>query len=334
MSWRIWATAAVSAGVALGVGCVSSPPSTLTITGGTSGEPTTAGSGGSGPATVSSVASSTTGTTTATTGTSGGMTGHDMFVNTVYPELKAAPPGMSAMQACYGCHESGSSGAPVYLTADAEGSYNLIKMSYSMFIADPANSIFLNHGAHTGPAMYPQLQTDATAWIEEEMKEKGDTTTTASTGSSMTPVLTEDEALKQFASCMDYTEWSQTYKMGNLPLMETQSGQCSGCHSGGDGGNWLSDDVLETFTKNQMQPYIRRMVEGTVNDDGSFKTLVASHRWEKKGLEAAMCDPTVEDCHPQFTLTPDMISNIDGFVSSTMDKWNLANGYCNDGGTP
>jgi hypothetical protein len=177
---KVTTFAALAFSIALAAGCEAPPTNLILPNGGA-----TEGSGGSG------------GSASGSTGTGSG-TARDYFINTVYPMFEEAP----SSNPCASCHSTGLNGAPIFLADNAAGSYTAIT-SYAngKFIAAPANSILVLHGAHTGPAMDPDEKNDVVQWLTMEVAERG--LGGGSTGSGGTGMTLED-ALTQYGSCMDY----------------------------------------------------------------------------------------------------------------------------------
>lgn len=249
--------------------------------------------------------SGATGTTGSGTTTGGGTDAHSMFVDTVYPSI--AP-------TCGSCHAQTGTGAPTWMTANAEGSYTAITGFTPSMIAVPDNSTLVQHGAHTGPALTPAQVGIVSDWLLKEVEERG-----LVGGDPTEPAgLTLAEALEEFANCMSIDDWNAT-GMDNLPMAQTgNAGPCSSCHNAGDGGTWLSLNVDETFAKNREFPYIKRLVTGTVAADGSFDDLAAARRFIEKGQEP--CGEN-QNCHPSYSMPPGMVTAVETFVQLTLDRW-------------
>jgi hypothetical protein len=247
------------------------------------------------------------GTTTGAT-VGGGGEAKAMFISNVFPAISTD---------CGSCHTTGESGAPVFLGASAEASYTAITSYTPTLIAVPENSNLVLHGVHTGPALTGDQEGVVSAWLQKEAEERG-----LAGGNPDDPPVgkTLDQALDEFANCMDLTEWSE--QLENLPRADTaNAGECSGCHTSGDGGAFLSLNVEETFQMNQQFPYIKRLVTGTVDENGAFATLIPSNRFINKGLEAQSCDPGTQNCHPTYNLPPGMKTAVETVVNNTLDRW-------------
>lgn len=236
------------------------------------------------------------------------------FEANVFPTLNAD---------CGTCHGPvPTSGAPVLLAATATASYTVITTYAPSLLATPENSRLVQHGAHTGPALTPAQNTTVSEWLMMEVEERG-----LVGGPDDPPVgLTLSEALDEFAKCMDLVLWSET--MDNMVNQQTaNAGNCGGCHSSGDGGAFLSQNLEETFGMNKEFPYIKRLVTGTVDANGAFAGLLPAMRYQNKGLEAANCDPDLENCHPVYNLNPGNLEGYETFVDTTLASLD-AEGLC------
>jgi len=142
-------------------------------------------------------------------------------------------------------------------------------------------------------------------------------------GGAGSEVLYEDPetlqvALSSFGACMNLEVW---VKSGIYRLYESATlneGECQDCHTGGDGGAFLGDDVLDTFNKNRKFPGVMRLVTGTVDERGNFDKLVPANRYIDKGI-----DPCLEGevCHPEFELTAEAQSAVLTFVEESLERW-------------
>lgn len=249
------------------------------------------------------------GTTSGGSPTSGGGTdAKSLFVNTVFPAISTE---------CGSCHMTGESGAPIFLGASADASYTAITGYTPTLIAVPENSNLVLHGVHTGPGLTPDQEGVISAWLQKEAEERD-----LVGGDPEDPPVgkTLDQALDEFANCMDLDEWTENLE--NLPRSDTaNAGECSGCHTSGDGGAFLSLNTSETFEMNKQFPYIKRLVTGTVDANGAFATLLPSNRFINKGLEAQSCDPQTQNCHPTFNLPPGMKTAVETVVNNTLERW-------------
>ncbi|MBL9024340.1 MAG: hypothetical protein JNL21_19250 [Myxococcales bacterium] len=263
------------------------------------GEGAGTGTGGSG--------SGTTGSGSPTSG--GGSNAQAMFESQVFPAIATD---------CGSCHATGDMGAPVFLASSPSASYTAITGYSPTLIAVPENSNLILHGVHTGPALTPTQEGVVSAWLQAEADERG---LAGGGGDDPTPTgKTLDQALDEFANCMDLTEWEEN--MANLPRADTaNAGECSGCHTSGDGGAFLSLNTQETFDMNKQFPYIKRLVTGTVNSNGAFADLLPSNRFINKGLEAQSCDPQTQNCHPVYNLPPGIKTGIETVVNNTLERW-------------
>src|SRR5262249_12698822 len=158
---------------------------------------------------------------------------------------------------CSDCHATGMLSAPVFLDVDAELAYDKIDAMPGL-IALPENSLLIQHGLHTGPAMTPAQRDTTTTWLHMEAAERwldgatsgsgsGSSGSSSSSGGGMGKPTDLASALVMFGKCMSATDWKtngldQLYKVN----ANNNAGQCQSCHNNGDGGNWLSVDAQVT----------------------------------------------------------------------------------------
>lgn len=307
MNSKLWTATSITVSIMVAVGCSNPPPTTLNIN-------TQSGSGG-GSTTGTGGSETSSETTDVSTGVGGGNTGSqakEYYVSIVDSELNGT---------CKSCHASGQNGAPIFMGANPNASYNALDQHGGLVVA-PENSLLLLHGAHTGPALTAAEKADVTTWLAMEAAERGLVTGSgAGTGGAggAAPTATNlKQALDEYGACMDITDWTDN---GLDKLYNAQTlnyGPCGGCHSNGDGGNWLSSNKQETFDENGKFPYIKRQITGTVDMDGNFKDLIAANRFIQKGSEP--CEPNT-NCHPAYVLPPNLKAGVDAFVQKTLDKW-------------
>jgi hypothetical protein len=307
MAWKLTTVALLGATV-MAVACVQEGPSGLVLNqpGSSQGDPQVP-----------------TPTTTAGTGTTGAA--KDMFINQVYPSLASLPKPKSC-GSCHGASQGEGPQGPQYLTTTAEGSYTLLDSSMK-YIGLPENSVLYLHGmtVHTGPAFLPEQADLVKAWLTAEAEERG--LAGGSTSGSTPPGKTLAEAVEQFGGCMSLTDWTDN-KLDDLCNMQVDGGQrCKDCHSVGQNNTWLGPDVEKTFEMNTEFPYIMRLVSGTVDDNGNFKDLVESMRFQQKGQEACINPP----CHPKFELSDELVKGLHDFFAVTKVKYEQ--GPCMDSGT-
>jgi cytochrome c553 len=294
MNWKLWTATSLTLALAV-TACASPPPTTLNIN-------TQSGSGGSG-------GDPTSGDTTGVGGEPGGSQGKEYYLAIVNDSLAAS---------CGSCHATGQNGAPSFMGESPDASYNALDQ-YGGLVVAPENSLLILHGAHTGPALTLEQKNDVINWLTVEADERGLSTggeTTTSGGGPTTTTL--KQALDDYAACMDINDWTDNGLDKLYSAQTLNSGPCGGCHSAGDGGNWLSSNTQETFDMNKKFPYIKRQITGTVDEDGNFKDLVAAKRLIQKGAEP--CQPNT-NCHPAYVLPPNLKTGIDNFVAKTIDKW-------------
>jgi mono/diheme cytochrome c family protein len=310
MAWKLTTVALLGATVTA-VACVQEGPSGLTINqpGSSQGDPQNPP-----PA-----------TTTTGTGTTGAA--RDMFINQVYPSLVSLPKPASC-GSCHGATQGAGPQGPQYLTTTAEGSYTYLDSS-TKYITVPESSMLYLHGmtVHTGPAFLPEQAELVKAWLTAEAEERGLIGGGAGGGGSTGTTKTLSEAVKEFGGCMSLTDWTDN-NLQNLCDMQVDGGErCKDCHSQGQNNTWLGPDVEKTFEMNTQFPYIMRLISGTVDDEGNFKDLVESKRFQQKGQEACINPP----CHPKFELSDELVAGLHQFFALTKLKYDQ--GPCMDSGT-
>lgn len=305
MNWTLWSAASLALTLAfpLAAGCASPPPATIGIN-------TQNGSGGA-------ASSSSSGSSTDVGGAGGAPDeaspqGKEYYLSIVDAELVAG---------CSTCHASGQNSTPVFLGSDGEASYESL-IQYGGLVVAPDNSLLVLHGAHTGPAPTESVKNDLITWLTIEAQDRGllppsDGVTTGVGGGAPT-AMTLKQALDDYSACMDMSDWKSNGLDKLYSAQTAKTGPCGGCHSAGDGGNWLSSNAQETFDMNKKFPYIKRQITGTVDGDGNFKDLIASKRFLQKGGEP--CQPNTI-CHPAYDLSQSLKTGIDSFVAKTLDKW-------------
>jgi hypothetical protein len=285
-------------------GCFQETPTQLEIdpggSGGDAGGGNSTGQGGFGNATSSGNAK-------------------EFFLTEVYPVLSTDQTGGETPD-CASCHATGNLDAPPWLDDDAESSY--VAIDQAKYIAVPENSLLIQHGVHTGPALTLTQEDLVVEWLLMEVEERGLAGGTTNPGDPPTPPTgkTLVEALNEFAACMTLDDWNE-HLMNQMADAQTgNGGPCNGCHQTGQGGTWLSVNDEETFDMHKEIPFIKRLVTGTINEQGQFETLIAANRYQEKGLAPCSPDPLVY-CHPKYSLPPIMTEAVVGFVDVTLSKW-------------
>jgi hypothetical protein len=244
-----------------------------------------------------------------------GATAKAFYEQNVDPQLEAS---------CGSCHATGANSAPIFLVAASpDAAYMKITSGVvAGILAQPANSMLILHGAHTGPALTSTQQMLVSQWLSIEVMERH------LGGSSGAPTITVQAAITAFGQCMsldDFEDNSTGAAVSDLPRAQTQAGPCNGCHNAGDGGFWASggnvggvDQRTIMFQKSQTMPYIKKYITGTVDANGNFAGLQASNAIRTKSSVAQDC--VGPDCHPKFNLQPELAQAIDSFVTKTLAK--------------
>lgn len=300
--WGSLALVVLSLAFVQSIGCVQESPSSLEI------DP---GSGDGGTGNSGTGASGNTGNTS-------GVSAKDFFLETVYPAL-ATNQTEGETPDCASCHATGNLGAPPWLADNAEDSY--VAVDQPKYIAIPDNSLLVQHGVHTGPALTLTQEDLVIEWLLLEVEERGLAGGTTVPGDPPPPVgKTLNEALAEFAECMTLESWN-LHGMDQMAGAQTGSGgPCEGCHQTGQAGTWLSSSNEETFDRHKDMPYIKRLVTGTINEQGQFETLIPANRYQDKG-QAPCASPSGEWCHPKYSLPPLITAAVEGFVDETIAKW-------------
>lgn len=221
---------------------------------------------------------------------------------------------------CALCHADGNlvTGPDYQSTASAQENLASI-MAYASEIDgqpivgnSPENSRLFIYGAHTGPAMTPQLAAKVEAWIIAQAEENGSTPDDGEPlpGGPAEP-KTLVEALLVFAGCMAFTDFEAT-NFGDVADQNSAEGQCYACHETCTGGACLNVQNATFFTRQKDRPYILKFATGTVNLDGGFDDLIPSHRYELK---------RDDNGHPNYIMSAARLESIDSFFNLTYTRY-------------
>jgi hypothetical protein len=238
---------------------------------------------------------------------SDGSAGKKFFVEKVFTSVDTT---------CKECHQTGKSGAPVFLGTSGSASYTAIE-GFPGLIAAPSVSPIVQKGVHSGPALTQTQQDLVTEWLKLEIADR-------KLGSDPGAPKNLRAAFAAFGQCMDYARWTQLKldTIANVPT-ENNQGQCMACHNYGQASMWLSDAKDVTFLKLRNFPYVQRLVVGRVKEDGSFDGIEASRRMLDKGNEAQQPQ---SNSHPRFALPAELAGNLQQFVIETIS--NMAANRC------
>jgi len=215
---------------------------------------------------------------------------------------------------CRECHQTGKSGAPVFLGTSGSASYTAIE-GFPGLISAPSLSPFIQKGVHSGPAL-TATQTDlVTQWLKLELNER-------KLGSDPGAPKNLRAGFTAFAACMDYTRWVEL-KLDTLAATATEGnrGQCMACHTNGEASMYLSGDKEDTFIKLREFPYVQRLVVGRVTPAGVFDGIEASRRMLDKGNEAQQPQ---SNSHPRYALSTELAGNLQQFVLETISNMNAS----------
>jgi len=316
MNLKLLAVASVTVSLALGASCVLQQPQTLT-----------GGDGGAGASGVG-VGSGDPGSgqpTSTGPGPGGPSAARMFYVSDVHALLVGTA---DPAHGCTSCHATGANKAPIFMDIAADPAYDKMD-KYSGLIVGPADSQLILHGLHTGPAL-SQLQKDTvTHWLTMEAQERGLPGGGGSTGTGGPPTMTLAEWLIQVGKCMDNADW----KASNLELLSKaqtfNAGPCGGCHSAGEGGEYLDTlNPTQTFTMNTQSPYVKRWFKPQYTG-GVVSGLDPNPRQYLKGQELAQspCKPAPgKICHPSYILDPTLVTGVDNFIKLTLTR--MANKAC------
>lgn len=231
-----------------------------------------------------------------------GATARQMFDSTVAPLLTAK---------CSSCHVgSETTQTNMFLGPDGVSSY------YTTLTNDRAvNGGFnaaaaqiLLQGMHEGPAWTTSEAATITAWLNQELKERGGAP--VNPGPGVNPNTTPRGAEMAFVGCMNapaamtaYTATgTQAYQ---IALLTTQQGRCYSCHSpGGAGGQWLgiannATAQMLMYGKWQQEVFFTGVFQAQLQPDNTYKIAAADTKICNKGKEKANSLGT----HPTFDCT-------------------------------
>jgi len=250
---------------------------------------------------------------------SGSVTAAEMFNSDVQPGLQAE---------CGACHMGPDVTdvvtGPDWLGPDAASSYVTIKGYVAVdgvpiVGPTPGDSQLYFKGAHPpGVALSDGLKTKVSAWIVAQAEEDGispepdpDPDPDPQPDPEQTAPDTLVEALTLFSSCMSYDDFDAT-NFQDVANQNTAEGQCSGCHGQGTGGSYLNQNDIDFYVNQRKMPYVLKFVTGTVNDDGSFKDLIVSRRYELK---------RDDNGHPNYIMSDQRLQSIQNFFDDTYLKY-------------
>jgi hypothetical protein len=213
---------------------------------------------------------------------------------------------------CKDCHQTGKSGAPVFLGKSADASYVAIE-GFPGLISAPSISPIVQKGVHSGPALSATQSDLVTQWLKLEISDR-------KLGSDPGAPKNLRAAFTAFGQCMDYARWTEL-KLDTIAATVTEGnqGQCMACHNYGQASTWLSADPGETFLKFRDFPYVQRLVVGRVTPEGSFDGIEASRRMLDKGTEAQQPQ---SNSHPRFALSAELAANLQSYVLETISNLN------------
>jgi len=221
-------------------------------------------------------------------------------------------------ESCNQCHQTGKSGAPVFLGVGAEASYTAIE-GFPGLLAAPNFSPLIQKGIHSGPALTGAQNEVVTEWLKLEVVQR-------KLGADPGTPKNLRAAFKAFGDCMDYARWKEL-KLHTIASTQADgnAGQCQSCHNYGQGSLWLAGgenpaqeaDNAVTFLKMKQFPYVQRLVVGRVTQDGAFEGIESSRRLVDKGTEAQQLQA---NSHPRFALSSDLVAALNSYVLETISN--------------
>jgi hypothetical protein len=259
---------------------------------GTPGNPGSGGSGGSGGAGGGG-------------GSGSSLTARQLFDANVAPVFAAS---------CAGCHAgTGATTGPTFLGAGGSSYYGKLLSDPRFVNNNPADSLLLTKGAHEGPALTVAQGMSITAWLQQEVVERG----ASNLPSPPTAGGTDKAAaeLQKFGNCMTLTDFNST-GMNQLYNQNVNGGDtCSSCHTSG-AYVMLSADATGTFSHLKTMPYILKFAVAATNADGSFKDIIAANRFLDRGKEIG---------HPAFTLNAARATALTNFFNLSYTHYKAGN---------
>jgi len=246
----------------------------------------------------------------------------------VYPALTTSPDGLTP--SCGSCHVSGNYGAPAFLAGgDPTTAYaTMTSAPFVSFVAVPANSMLVVHGAHAGPALAAATLAIVSTWLGEEV---------AARNLDASPTVTLQGELGKIGACMllaDFTASGPTVNgqtatasaLGGTSATAQDMGSsapCSTCHGAGDGGFFAVADATTMFSMTQSNlTYLQDYVTGTVDQNGNFSGLVPSNSLVTLIGESQSC-PTQGICHPKIDLMAGSatVAAVQQFVEAALARY-------------
>lgn len=220
---------------------------------------------------------------------------------------------------CATCHADGNevTGPDYQSTASPDANYasimNYVSVTDGPIVGNsPANSKLYFYGAHTGPAMSPELAGKVEAWIIQEAVEQGDSPEDPGTpGTPGDEPKTLVQALTKFSECMAFTDFDAT-NFQDLANQNTAEGQCNACHNAGTGGAFISSIDADFFTQQKNMPFILKFATGTVSESGAFADLIPSKRYELK---------RDDNGHPNYILADVRVQSMVQYFDLTYTKY-------------
>jgi hypothetical protein len=136
----------------------------------------------------------------------------------------------------------------------------------------------------------------------------------ADAGPQLTP---EQQKLQAFGKCMTQADWDAN-NLGTLALTQTQpnNATCASCHSGGAGGNYLSQDSATTFNMIKTLPYVGKYAQVDAQLNLSQNLVLVNNGQAGSG-------------HPvTYTLPQALVTGLAAFYNATKTRHDANAGNC------
>jgi hypothetical protein len=242
------------------------------------------------------------------------------FVQEIHPSLLAT---------CGDCHITGP--GLTFLADDGAVAYDLAMKAPGIVLA--AKSRLLLKGEHAGdeaPALTSKQADIVVQWLAKEFE-----------GGDGDPPIDDDpleltplQQLQAFAQCMSYADWEK-YEVHRLAqedvIYQNNPVPCDSCHAEGQSGAYISNDSIAFFNGTKKMPYLFKLANATLNEDGSFKDVVSSNRFVEKCVEK----PMIGNIHPPCQngqIDTAVIESIQLFFDATKARWK--DGKCDEATAP
>lgn len=200
----------------------------------------------------------------------------------------------------------------------------------------PAAAMILLKGAHEGPVWTSSEAATITAWLQQELKERGGAPVDPGPGTSSN--TTPRGAEMAFVGCMkapaSITDYAATGTQAyQIALLNTQQGRCYSCHSpGGAGGQWLGISNDKTaqdlmYAKWQQEVFFTGVFQAQIQPDNTYKIAAAETKICNKGKEKTNSLGT----HPTFDCAQNNsagLTNLKAFAAAVQGRVDAKDPTC------